>query len=666
MSRGRHLLAGTFGRLSGQRWLLLGIIALGALLRFTELGLIRHTFDDSYPVYDALRMLATGRPLLVGMPSSVFLDNPPLMSYLQAIPLVIWRSPWSVYLFVVALNTLAIWLTYRAVRPVLGVSAGLLAGALFALNPWIVFFSRRAWVQGLVPFFAALTAWCLLPILTEPSVRRRELRFAAGIAAATAMTLTYIQAGLIWATIALFTLSARRLLTRRSLAVGLAIVVLGIAPFGWGLAGRWDANVAKLEGFGGGEVRVSGAALGHAIRLVTGRDYDIAHASGANGAFGARRALGLGLHYVLLAGLAMGILRAALALRRPGPHRSLGAVLLIWFSVPVLLMTVSPQDVHPHYLLITLPAGQALATWGAMPLLTRRRARWGVAGLVLCMALLTAANLRAANALVARQPTGYLPGEIALEDGVRVGQTMRALAGGARPSAQRIVAPGHEAIYSSLAGMWVESIPDLAFPDYVVLPGQEPLIYVLTNVERLDGALGPLAVHDPQNDLALADGTVLGFVRVLPYSREIALTLPSVAVDWPSAAGLSLLGYTLGPGEPVGGALAVTTFWRVDDLLPERWGWYVAAFYHLLDEAGEQRANQSGRGQWAQEWRQGDIHVERVQIPLPDGLAPGSYTLRVGLFNPIHGENHGLRGPDGWVYALDVPVTLGGALGAEP
>jgi 4-amino-4-deoxy-L-arabinose transferase-like glycosyltransferase len=85
------------------------------------------------------------------------------MAYLQAVPLLIWRSPWSSFLLVTALNTAAIWLVYQATAKVLGRNIGLLAALLFAINPWVVSFSRMPWTQGLLPFFMAVIAWGVWP-----------------------------------------------------------------------------------------------------------------------------------------------------------------------------------------------------------------------------------------------------------------------------------------------------------------------------------------------------------------------------------------------------------------------------------------------------------------------------------------------------------------------
>lgn len=114
-------------------WLLV-ILALGTGLRFFELGLARHSYDDAYPSYDALRMLDSHEFRLTGQGSSVFLDNPALMSYIQALPLLVWRSPWGIYLMMVALNCAAIWFVYRVGTKTLGRDVGLLAAFLFAVN----------------------------------------------------------------------------------------------------------------------------------------------------------------------------------------------------------------------------------------------------------------------------------------------------------------------------------------------------------------------------------------------------------------------------------------------------------------------------------------------------------------------------------------------------
>ena len=59
------------------------VVLLGAVLRFMQMGLIRYGYDQSYPAFQAVGLLDGGAWPLIGQPSSVFLDNPALMPYLQ-------------------------------------------------------------------------------------------------------------------------------------------------------------------------------------------------------------------------------------------------------------------------------------------------------------------------------------------------------------------------------------------------------------------------------------------------------------------------------------------------------------------------------------------------------------------------------------------------------
>ena len=63
------------------------LLSLG--LHLLTLGTVRHGYDQGYQAYLALRWLDGHQWLWIGQPSSVFIDNAPLMAYLQAIPLIL-------------------------------------------------------------------------------------------------------------------------------------------------------------------------------------------------------------------------------------------------------------------------------------------------------------------------------------------------------------------------------------------------------------------------------------------------------------------------------------------------------------------------------------------------------------------------------------------------
>ena len=353
---------------------LLMIVAVGAAFRFGNLGYMGLSYDNSYPMYGALHILDDHDLPLVGQPSSVFLDNPPLMSYVQAIPLLLWRSPWAVAIFIVALNTLAIWLVWRVAQQLLGDLVGYLSAFLFAVNPWVVLFSRATSVQSLIPFFTALIAAGLWPTLATEN-RSPSRVFVAGLAV-TAMTQTYIEAMGALAQIGLLVAMFRKRIPRKPLYAGLLIFVAALMVYGVGLLGDWETNQAKLvKFFSGSEMHLNPDGLDHAVRLVTGLDFD-AQMPGQSGENSPRRMLSLAVHDVLSLALIAGIIRAVVEVWQRSGDRSSAVVLLVWFSTPILLTSVSANPVHPHYLLLSCPAGHILASWGMLPLLRRTGVRW--------------------------------------------------------------------------------------------------------------------------------------------------------------------------------------------------------------------------------------------------------------------------------------------------
>ncbi len=632
---------------------LLVILALGTAFRFCNLGLVRHSYDDSYPAYDALRMLDAHRLVLIGQPSSISLNNPVLMSYLQAVPLLIWRSPWAVYLFIITLNSIAVWFVYRSAQRLLGNDAALLCAFLFAINPWLVYFSRDSWVQALIPFFTAVIAWGLWPtIATEHRSSRGVLITSLAL---TGITQTYVQAWGVLIQVGLLLILFRQRIPRRPLYIGMLIFIVAMAAHGVSLSERWEANRrALLEFFTKGELHLTREGLDHAFRLVTGRDFEYVHGRAETSEYKLRRTFSLAADYLLCLALLAGIAHAVIELRRHGPMDRTAAVLLAWFLTPILLMTISAHPVHPHYLLLSCPAGHMLAAWGITPLLRRPAQRWGTMLALLAIAILFGANLYRDSAQVASMPTGPGFDNWALSAGAQVGAVVRHLAKG-DTYPRRVYAEGHDALLSSLSGMYITALPELDFPSYIILPSKEPLVYVVVNAPPEPEALGPLQESFPQYNLLFADGTQVSFLRAPPYSREAALALPEVAVDWPSEAGLSMLGYTL---DTATRPIQCTTYWRVEALYPGREEWYIGAFYHLLNQAGQIITNISGHGQWGYRWELGDVYVDTVGIPVPSDLALGEYRIAIGLFDCIHTRRYPLRSPDGSTDAIFIPITV--------
>jgi hypothetical protein len=596
-----------------------------------QMGLIRYTYDQSYPAYQALGLLDGGQWPLIGQPSSVFLDNPVLMVYLQAIPLALFRSPLAVQAFILFLNTSAIWFVYRVAADVLSERAGLLAAFLFAINPWVIYFSRTTWVQSLVPFFMAVIAWGLWPAFVND--RASPGRFLAGGIALTLLTQTYVQAWGVLPQVVLLLLIFHRRIPRRPFLIALSVFLAATAFYAVGLATRAEVNAGKASNFlAGGWQGLSSIGLRHAVRLVNGIDFRPAFAPGdAAGSFWP--VVSMAAVVVLTMILVAGLVRAVASSIRGEQQRRLAVVLLIWFAVPVLLTSVEGAfDVHPHYLLLTLPAGHVLAAWGIESFL-RSRAVTAVAGaLLLAVGLIFARDLYRANRLVGEQLV--MPGfdGWALETGAQLGNVIREWAiSTPGPYPRRIAADGDKEMLSGLSATLVQPVGDVVYPDFVLLSPQEPLLYVFEGDSTIPHWLEPFV--QSVGDAKPFGATRFALAETAPEAvTELAARVAN-PVEWPSDAGLTLVGHSLEPSPD--GALELVTTWRVDGLHPDRGGWYVAPNYHLVDEAGAIVANVGEHGQWAHRWELGDVYIERVTIPMPEGGGP--FSLGIGLFDSVRG-----------------------------
>lgn len=645
-------------RLSPAVWLTL----LGGFFRFGGLGGVRLTHDLAWQGWEAARIVNGVYPLL-GQPSSVFLDNPPLMGYIQAIPLFFWRSPWSIFIFITLLNTLAIPFVYAAVEPLFGRRAAVFSAVLFAINPWIAHFSRFTWTQGLLPFFLAVMFWGWVPLCSPeppPSQPGFHWRFFAGWLALTGLCMTYVLSLAMLAPAGLLLLLFWRRLPQRSLAAGVAVLALALGVYGWGVIDKLDQNSGKFFDFLNRAGERTGAAetgdetgqilnftddaLKHALRFVTGRDY-VGQDFGGLDVEGA-------LPVPIVSQLARWVLTAAfliglgqLLFEGVSNGRPAGWLLLIWFFVPVGLMMVLPASVfvHPHYLLFTLPAGSVIAAVGLDRCVRSTAASvwqpvslWLVGIFFLAVGGQFALSLGQSSQAAQAHPLARGLDSLPLSAAAAVGDDIRAFyAGAAGPIPQRVHVAANHQIVSAMSGMWLESTQELQPPVWTLFPASGSMLSVVaTHQIPLDVA--PAAVIEQ------ADGMSILLLEPEP------LEAPQNAVEVESEAGLTFLGHSaadFGADE-----LLVTTYWRVDVLHAARSEWFVSPFVHVIDGEGQTVVNVGPHGRWGYLWRVGDVYVSTVAVERPAAAAK----LGIGLFDPISGRTFLLRGAEGNMPRLEV------------
>lgn len=152
-----------------KKWILVGILILGAVLRLIALDKYPSGFtpDEASLGYDAYSILKTGKdqwgnafPLVL----KSFGDyKAPLYSYLD-IPFVVilGLNKIAVRLPNAVLGTLAIVVTYLLVRKIVGYKTALGAAFLLAISPWHIMMSRGGFEANLTTFFLPLGIYLLL------------------------------------------------------------------------------------------------------------------------------------------------------------------------------------------------------------------------------------------------------------------------------------------------------------------------------------------------------------------------------------------------------------------------------------------------------------------------------------------------------------------------
>jgi hypothetical protein len=360
------------GREWGARAALLGIVALGLLLRMGWPTLAEFKRDEATVVRRALAIAYEGDLPASGVDTSRGMANLPLTLYLLAIPLRLWRDPLAAVLFTGLLNGLAVWACYGLGRAYFGRSVGLLAAFLFAVSPWAVVYGRKIWSQNLplvtLGFFAALLA---------AVVRGKPWALVGAFVGLAALIGLHLGGLAFIPILAIAVLLYRKQVARWPFLVGLALFLLALSPYVVHDALHGWSNLRDLNRYAGGAGRLTADALRYAFFL-TGS----AGIHGLAGGLYPEYLAGLsnlwGLNYCLMGLLALALLYALVqVVRGPEERRRPLLLLLLWFAVPVALQSRPTAPVQPFYFILLYPVQFLLIAVLLVDVLTRLPAlRW--------------------------------------------------------------------------------------------------------------------------------------------------------------------------------------------------------------------------------------------------------------------------------------------------
>lgn len=307
--------------------------------------------DDEAGLLQPAKMLLEHHllPATGGIRMSIHINEPPLIVYLTAIPMLVSQSPaWvsAAFAFMDALSVLAIYLTARQLS---GRTAASVAALLYAVGPAAIYFGRRTDYFALTPFFTSLAM--------AAGVYAWQRRSAAGLAVsltAAAMSAQVHSSSAMTLVVVVVEAAVLmpRLKSRWPLAIAAALIGATLAPYVYLQTHTGWADVFGLLEFLRQPSQVDGVAAQTAATLISGGTYQQLLQPGDQIPPTLLVPLAGWLLLVLvLAGL-------AIRLRRRGEQW----IVLALAALPVLATTKHSTQVLPYYLTPILPAAFVLAS----------------------------------------------------------------------------------------------------------------------------------------------------------------------------------------------------------------------------------------------------------------------------------------------------------------
>lgn len=630
------------------RYLLIAIMLLASWLRLHYLQQIEHNLDHAYPVWQALRTLSQGDVPLVGQLSGELFAHPPLTGYLYIPIIALTHSLTAVYVIVIVLNIAGVYFTYRAGTALLGAKVGLIASAVIAVNPWVIEYSRYSWPPALLPFFTPLVLWLFIP-LWQGTAKQPNKRMMLAFLALGMMCQTTLLAYLILPAVGLLTLLFIRRVSFKALVLGSALFILIQVSFFIGLVQNVNEVQSRVSNFAdkSSESYFRDDAFRHAFRLVSGEDYEVARGTDAPQddtiqrhnitrwfASGVSLLLGIGVIISILAIINQSYCNHPPEVTTDHARRS-AIILLVWFFVPIGLMSYNATFVHPYYQLVGIPAGVIFVGWAVVYIVKPySMVRWGVVAMLfipfaLLMGINSARFYQETQATPGKHDLGALPLDWGMELGARIREYL--------PENGVVFADVDEWTLNSLALQSFMLIRDNRAPDVTIVPRTGGL-YIVAYPPESDISFVP-DYAERVDALDLPDGWTITIDKypehVMPFDRFEPEKIRGE--KW-----LSLLNASV---EQEGDTVTVTSTWQVENLTPDIVNYTFAPFIHVVDASGERIQIVDGRPIQGTQFRDGDTHIHQMQFTLDGDV--NNYRLQLGQFDGLANLNLILITADG-------------------
>jgi len=651
--------------------LLLLLLLVASYLRLRGLAYSPILGDQSILLNIAMHFVNTGELPLAANKSSAGIMNPPMVTYLLALPLFVERTLTAVHLFQGVLGITAVAIMAIYAQRLFGWRVALLATLLFALNPWAVYYSRFIWNPNPIPLFSTLLLMSLLAYFVG---KQRPIHIIVAFFCFAVITQLYLSGLVLVAVLGIVLLFFWR---RRPediwpqaiapFVIGLAVFLLLYLPFmiferATGFVDLQATMMAltsgttSADGLGIGEVSLNMASFLLVEELATGNQAWFATGVPIKESALWTWAMQFGrflfvasLLYVIVTPIAWRIRRAGktnhlLQINRRGygecrekKNMQIMGILALWIVVPILFYLRHTVYLQNYYFLYIYPAPFLAVAFMVDRAISRISApKWGAKGgtgrsliahFVFIVPLLffsfwqfnlyqTWFQLLDQGAIVPQRQTQYVEQAV---DAVRL------ILAENEGCDLTILAEG-----GTLEGSSLSVIESFVYPTPVRYVDTQRGIIIPANCTVYmsvgeSEATGWLAENGHLRAEQIAAGTETW--RFYEVAGTVADNAP--LVSWQN--GLALLSVDIVGDIVPNGQLTLNYSWQVQESPPT--GVRYHFFNHLLDGSGQIVAQEDAPAIDSLYWQSGDRLVTQFYLQLPPALENGRYTFLLGLYS---------------------------------
>lgn len=633
------------------------IVLFAAALRLARLDLVEFKADEAGHLLRALQVVEEHRLPLVGSQASVGIDKPPMMTLLMALPLLLGRDPRLASGFIALLNVGAVAGCFLVARRYYNLRVAVVAGALFAANPWAVIFSRKVFTADVLAPFLVLYLYALHAAVVD---RRGHGWLLAVLSLGLMLSITFSPLPLALVLLALI-VAYRRQVNWRQLLLGAGLAGLLFVPYLYAQLGRLQGLKALLQTMLGsvssGDPGVN--PLQAAIWLHSGDNLG-SLAGAAFDRFAPAQSALRALHW--LAGLVFALaLPGVLGLtveawlrkeERAGAGRY--AVLALWLFISLAVVSLGITRIQVQYLVILYPAGfLAMAllvdrAWAALGAGRGAWQRWARLGRLCLGILLSAVVLWQAYSVL------YLYGFVAQHDTAGgYGVPLRCWLDVSAMARREAAAANVDEIWAITDGADIayEQTPVILHyllgpelkviflgqggNEAMLLPVDRPALYLLTRPvpSSLEAMLDRLEAEERgvQPGCQGSGPARIVFVPGRPAS-SLASLVPRRTEERVLDSGLVLLGYDWPDAARPGERVRFATYWGFRETPPAERSVGHSLLNHLLAADDRKVAQHDGFGLPERYWRPGLMLVQWFEMELPEDTPVGEYTLLTGMY----------------------------------